>query len=232
MFRNWLHALKSQTSQQRRAAIPRSVYLEVLESRSLLSATVGLDCGEAELEGIDANGNEYHALPKPRSGATTPVSGESGTVAAALDVSQTFLLHSNPTANHVIYLDFDGSVTSGTSWNSAFTGGADIVTPAYDFDGNVSVFGTSELERIQYIWQRVTEDFAPFNVDVTTQEPGIEALRKVGTGDTQAQKKWQKQTGGDALVVGQSKSVRLRGGRLLPSGQRARRLAWRDAELP
>lgn len=95
------------------------------------------------------------------------------------------MLNSNPTANHVIYLDFDGSVTSGTSWNSAFTGGADIVTPAYDFDGNVAVFGTAELERIQYIWQRVSEDFAPFHVDVTTQEPGLEALRKFGTGDTQ-----------------------------------------------
>ncbi len=185
MLMNWLRAFRTRTSHQRRSSFARSSVLEVLETRSLLSATLGIDCGEAEEEGIDANGNEYHAMPKPRSGATTPASGDSGTVAGALDVSQTFLLHSNPTANHVIYLDFDGSVTSGTSWNSSFTGGADIITPAYDFDGNAAAFGTSEQERIQYIWQRVSEDFAPFNVDVTTQEPGIEALRKVGTGDTQ-----------------------------------------------
>ena len=186
MLKNWLHALKTQTRNQRRVSVSRLASLEVLEQRSLLSATLAPDCcDQHELEGVDAAGNEYHALPRPRSGATTPATGDSGTVAAALDVSQTFLLHSNSAANHVVYLDFDGSVASGTSWNSGFTAGADIVTPAYDFDGNVAAFSTAELERIQYIWQRVSEDFAPFNVNVTTQEPGIEALRKTSTSDTQ-----------------------------------------------
>jgi hypothetical protein len=38
-------------------------------------------------------------------------------------------------------------------------------------------------QEIQRIWRRVAEDFAPFNVNVTTEDPGTEALRKFGTGD-------------------------------------------------
>src|SRR5207249_1989680 len=76
---------------------------------------------------------------------------------------QTFLLHSRPGATKVIYLDFDGNVTSGTQWNSQFSGGADIVSEPFDLDGIPSSFNTNERERIQYIWQRVAEDYAPFD---------------------------------------------------------------------
>src|SRR5436190_7530681 len=100
-----------------------------------------------------------------------------GTV--AYDLNQTFQLHSNPSAKQVIYLDFDGHTTGnvyGTSWDN-------IVSPAWDYSGNGASFTTAEMQIIQRIWVRVSEDFAPFNVDVTTQDPGFEALRKYGTGD-------------------------------------------------
>ncbi|WP_228048946.1 DUF4347 domain-containing protein [Nodularia sp. LEGE 06071] len=101
------------------------------------------------------------------------------------DLSQTFFLSSLPTAKHTIYLDFNGHTTSNTPWNRDETGGADIVTPAFDFDGNTASFSNAELERIQYIWQRVVEDFIPFNVNVTTQEPtDINDLINSGSGDT------------------------------------------------
>ncbi len=99
-----------------------------------------------------------------------------------LDLTQTFLLNSLPGANHTIYLDFNGHTTTGTPWNGA--GRSSIVTPAFDIDGNPAGFSTTELERIQYIWQRVVEDFSPFNVNVTTQEPTLDRLIKSGTTDT------------------------------------------------
>ncbi|GCE60031.1 FG-GAP-like repeat-containing protein [Microcystis aeruginosa] len=106
------------------------------------------------------------------------------TVSAALNLSQTFSLNSLAGANHTIYLDFNGHTTSGTSWNTSFNK-ANIVTPAFDFDGNTGSFSNAELEGIQYIWQRVAEDFIPFNVNVTTQAPtDINDLIKSGTGDT------------------------------------------------
>ncbi len=97
---------------------------------------------------------------------------------------QTFLLHSRPGATKVIYLDFDGHVTTGTPWNILDTGGLDIVSAPFDLDGIPSSFNSAERERIQYIWQRVAEDYSPFDIDVTTQDPGIEALRKTDTSDT------------------------------------------------
>ena len=102
------------------------------------------------------------------------------------DISQAFLLHSKPGASRVIYLDFNGHVTQGTSWNTNFTSGADIVTPPFTNDTTVSTaFSTTELQNIVSIWQRVAEDFAPFDVDVTTEDPGLEALRRSTTSDTQ-----------------------------------------------
>jgi len=101
----------------------------------------------------------------------------------ALDLTKTFSLNSLPGANHTIYLDFNGHTTTGTAWNT-YSGKSSIVTPAFDLDGNTAAFSTSELERIQYIWQRVVEDFSPFNVNVTTQEPTLDRLIKSSTTDT------------------------------------------------
>ncbi|MBE9208688.1 M10 family metallopeptidase C-terminal domain-containing protein [Nostoc sp. LEGE 06077] len=107
------------------------------------------------------------------------------TVSAGLDLSKTFSLNSLLGANQTIYLDFNGHTTSGTYWNTDFAGGANIVTPAFDFDSNAASFSSTELERIQYIWQRVAEDFSPFNVNVTTQAPtDINDLIKSSSTDT------------------------------------------------
>jgi PKD repeat protein len=109
-----------------------------------------------------------------------------GTTAAAITATDAFTLHSKPGSSKVIYLDFDGHTTSGTAWNSNFTAGADIVTPPYSNDSTVSTaFSQTELDNIYSIWQRVAEDYAPFDVDVTTQDPGVEALRKTSSTDTQ-----------------------------------------------
>lgn len=96
---------------------------------------------------------------------------------------QTFLLHSLPGASKVIYLDFDGHVTSGTLWNQNFNNGQDIVSAPFDLDGSPSTWSQTELDRIQYMWQRVAEDYKFYNVDVTTQDPGVEALRKTASND-------------------------------------------------
>jgi PKD repeat protein len=106
--------------------------------------------------------------------------GATGAGTAAINPADTFLLHSLPGVTKRIYLDFDGHTTSGTAWNSSY--GATIVSAPYSRDADPA-FSTIELETIQYIWQRVAEDFLPYGVDVTTQDPGAEALRKSGTGD-------------------------------------------------
>jgi PKD repeat protein len=138
-------------------------------------------CQREKSLGTDRKGRLHYACPGI---AAAPGAGPAAAAAAqgAYPDSQTFLLHSRPGATKVIYLDFDGNTTSGTNWNNSFAGGADIVTPAYDTDGDPASFSSTELANVQEIWQRVAEDYAPFDVDVTTQDPGVEALRK--TSDT------------------------------------------------
>jgi len=99
-----------------------------------------------------------------------------------VDLASTFRLHSSPTATKTIYLDFNGHATTRTAWNNQ-TGNLTITTPAFSADADASAFSDAELERIQYIWQRVAEDFAPFDVDVTTEDLGEDALINSGGTD-------------------------------------------------
>lgn len=92
-------------------------------------------------------------------------------------------LHSRPGSTRTILLDVDGHTTSDTHWNSSYYGGAPIVSGAYDIDGDPTSFSQEERSRIAGLWRMVAEDYAPFDVNVTTADPGIEALRRVGTGD-------------------------------------------------
>ncbi|HOZ88308.1 MAG TPA: hypothetical protein PL029_11140, partial [Bacteroidia bacterium] len=69
--------------------------------------------------------------------------------------SQIPQLNSDPNiTNKVIYLDFNGQVVTGTLWNSGNTINALAST-------------ISTLNMIQ-VWKRVSEDFRPFDVNVTT----------------------------------------------------------------
>ncbi len=75
-------------------------------------------------------------------------------------------LHSNASATVKIFLDFDGNFDA--SWGSY----SNVSTPAFDRDGNAASFSQQELNEISYIYNSIAEDFAPFNVDVTTEDPG------------------------------------------------------------
>ena len=93
---------------------------------------------------------------------------------ALVPLDQTFSLHSRLGAARTIYLNFKGAVLNNTAWNN----GATITALPFDLDGVPYSFSAAELERIQYIWQRVVEDYAPFDVDVTTEEPAADVLTR------------------------------------------------------
>lgn len=100
--------------------------------------------------------------------------------AAPFPLEDTFFLNSRPGSNRVIYLDFNGHTTIGTAWNN---GGEPIVSPPYSNDGDSSTFSNTELEYIQNMWRQVSEDFAPFDVNVTTQDPGQSAITRSDNND-------------------------------------------------
>ena len=98
---------------------------------------------------------------------------------APYDTSQAFLLHSRPGANRVIHLDFDGHTDNTPGY---WKDGA--ASPAYNISGNnPAIFEEDERNHIIEIWQRVAEDYAMFDIDVTTEDPGTEALRKSSSSD-------------------------------------------------
>lgn len=103
----------------------------------------------------------------------------------SFDAERVFALSSNPNADHTIYLDFDGHITTGTEWNAFSDITNSFETAAYDTDGNANTFSLNERFDIWTIWQRVAEDFAPFNVNVTTLLPNLEQLTRTGEIDTQ-----------------------------------------------
>lgn len=112
-----------------------------------------------------------------------PVDPPQAAATLVFPASQTFALHSRPGASRVIYIDFNGELISGTAWNSYYNGGADLVAPAFDIDGAPASFSDSELAIIQSVWLRVAEDYAPFDVDITTTDPGLAAIDRSANSD-------------------------------------------------
>jgi hypothetical protein len=89
---------------------------------------------------------------------------------AAISETAAFRLHSRPNAVKKILLDFTGHTTQNSWWNSGRA--AQIITPPYDKDGSPTTWSAVELSDILAIWRSVSEDFAPWDVDVTTEDPG------------------------------------------------------------
>ncbi|MDC3011512.1 zinc-dependent metalloprotease, partial [Synechococcus sp. AH-736-G21] len=87
-----------------------------------------------------------------------------------------FNLSSNPNAEKTIYLDFDGADLTSTAWSVSSL-------PAYSLDNDFNRFSTTEREAIIEIWQRVSADFAPWDVNVTTAEPSNDSLSRSSYSD-------------------------------------------------
>lgn len=121
--------------------------------------------------------DDFPVPTEAQAASAAPTAGE-----APFPTDQTFQLHSRPGARRVIYLDFQGQVVTSSAWNNSY-GLSAIDAKPFDLDGVPSSFSAAELERIQYIWQRVAEDYASFDVDVTTEEPLADAITRSSSSD-------------------------------------------------
>eukprot|EP00045_Choanoeca_perplexa_P006878 m.59957 g.59957 ORF g.59957 m.59957 type:complete len:750 (-) comp13831_c0_seq1:391-2640(-) len=74
-------------------------------------------------------------------------------------------LSSKPGASNILYLDFNGHTTPDTSEWGVFQ------AKAFSLNNRFKHFNSAEKAFIENVWRRVTEDFAPFQYDVTTIEP-------------------------------------------------------------
>jgi Bacterial pre-peptidase C-terminal domain len=132
---------------------------------------------------VDECGTTFVVEPEHTPGDMhSEVGGDSSSggpaVAGALDASgNAFTLQSRPGSGSTIYLDFDGEHIVDTFWKTADN--PDFLAPAFDIDGSLTNFSTGEQDIVRGVWQRVAEDYAPFDVNVTTQDPGPAAITRI-----------------------------------------------------
>ena len=79
-----------------------------------------------------------------------------------------------------LYLDFLGySDPGGSDWNNATGnagGGSPFTIAPYRFAGNSGPLTPGEQLAMQNIWEVVSEDYSPFDINVTTVDPGLSAF--------------------------------------------------------
>jgi hypothetical protein len=165
----------SRTRGRPQAAAPRRMSLEPLESRTLFALS------PVALFSVSDACKPEPAIPMASTGVARGLEQSAATAevtqtpVAASPLSSLPRLSSNPAAIAKVFLDFDGHFES--MWGAA----TNVSTPAYDRDGDRTTFSDTELTAIRETWTRVAEDFAPFNIDVTTIDPGTTANRVAAT---------------------------------------------------
>jgi hypothetical protein len=112
--------------------------------------------------------DEFQLAPVPADSANEPL-----VAAAAVPVTPfpaNLLFHSKLGAPNVIFLNFSGETVQSTAWNTSLSRSVIPALP-YSSDADRTTFSDSEQLSIRRIWQRVSEDYSAFNVDVTTERP-------------------------------------------------------------
>lgn len=173
--------LPENPGQWRRASTVSKAEIEAAVKRDAMTPETAVAfrsaCEHDSALHFDANGKPLYACamqiqvgPDTTTYTSTP----------SYPLEDTFRLHSRPTATRKIYLDFDGHDTVGTQWNNGRD--ATLTTPPFSRDSNPE-FNDAERAIVQESFRRIAEHFAAWNVDVTTEDPGVEGLRKTSPGD-------------------------------------------------
>ena len=121
------------------------------------------------------DGSIYYVCEFPAATNETPASAASEPQEAAIPVSpfpNSLKFHSRAGSTNILYLDFNGAVVSNTQWNISYSQTV-FLAVAYSLDGDYGTYSDAEQRDIKRIWERVSEDFAIFNIDVTTEPPAV-----------------------------------------------------------
>jgi len=137
---------------------------------------------------VDTEGGVNYAcsfLPPEETGETTEPEGDPDIADAPVPVSLPPIRHSNADSTNKLFLDFNGhyiaegdTVWENTTYSTWSTRPGEAVdSPPWDCkawsaDADRTQFSDSEQAYIIAVWARVAEDYAGFDVDVTTEFPG------------------------------------------------------------
>lgn len=146
---------------------------------------------DLKIDGVD---RPFYAcsglIPADLAIPTGPASSTFTNPPFAVDSTTAFQLHSRPGAPYVIYLDFNGHTTTYAGWN----GGVAFTTPAFQLSDTAVWNDKRNLDAILNLWSHVSEDYAAWDVDVTTEQPATTARgQRAVIGGSVSQ--WYKVTG-------------------------------------
>lgn len=184
------HPTTVMNSPMRYAAAEKQLGAKQLSQlNAAISASASAQLKSDSTAWVDKTGRVYFIEPAMSSqaaaAAANSTSSEPISLATAPALSDAFTLESKAGSNRTIFLDFDGITgISNTGWNGVYgapAGSFDAVP--YDIDGDSTTFNETERARIISVWQRVSEDYAPFNVNVTTKDPGYAAINRSSVND-------------------------------------------------
>ncbi|MGZ4449466.1 MAG: hypothetical protein ACXVW4_06685 [Nocardioides sp.] len=117
--------------------------------------------------------------PAPLADADGPAAVATGLA----PLSSTFDLSSSPGSDHTLYLKFTGQTIRDTAWNTDYHQDTVNVAPFSLTPPVDTHFSRQELIEIQRAWAVTAEDFAPFDVNVTTKQPPADALTRTDVSD-------------------------------------------------
>ena len=150
--------------------------LEVAAARNQMSAArLGTLLATDRSAWLDAAGRLYYVEPTlavPDTATSPSRQGRTTAAAAPYPLDRTFSLHSDPGSTKTIYLDFDGQRVADSIWNDNRRSRNRLLRRPGPLDPTRLAFNENERSEIQSIWQRVSEDYASFDIDVTTADPG------------------------------------------------------------
>jgi len=158
--------------------LPESALRDALASASPQDRTRALAMiNELEIPELDfaslhlgARGGLYYTCRAPAAHAlpvqepASFIQSSATTTGATVPIANPPVYHSNEGAAMVLYLDFNGALISNTGWNID----SDLEAQAWTMDADDTTFSEEEQTAIRRIWKRVSEDYAPFDINVTT----------------------------------------------------------------
>ena len=119
---------------------------------------------------------EFEAVHEPAADKAPEESVPSGTTVPVNPFPEHLEFNSRPGAPNTLFLDFTGTIVTDTAWND-YISRDPIPARAFSTDSDANTFSDAEQAAIKRIWQRVAEDYAPFDVNVTTVEPVVWNIR-------------------------------------------------------
>ncbi len=130
---------------------------------------------------LDRCGQQFFVEPiRDTQQAAQQAAPSAATAPPGLDV---LTLQSSPGSDKTLYLDFIGSSITGTGWNQNYSLPT-ITAETFSLDTTVSAtFSTAERNAIYQAWLVVAEDYAPFAINVTTQDLGESAIQRTSSAD-------------------------------------------------